>query len=87
MAQLAAVVKAVPRVLQQPAPAVQLNSFAADGLELAVMFWIADPENGQGGVRSDVNLAILRCLNALGVEIPYPQRVVHQVQPPAQSAS
>ncbi|WIT11597.1 mechanosensitive ion channel [Paucibacter sediminis] len=88
MAQLAEAVKAVPRVLQQPGPAVQLSSFAADGLELTVMFWIADPENGQGGVRSDVNLAILRCLNALGVEIPYPQRVVHQVQAPfTQSAT
>ncbi|MEJ6002986.1 mechanosensitive ion channel family protein [Paucibacter soli] len=88
MAQLAEVVGKVPRVLTQPGPAVHLSNFAADGLELSVMFWIADPENGQGGVRSDVNLAILRCLNALGVEIPYPQRVVHQVQPPAtQSAA
>ena len=25
----------------------------------------------------DVNLAVLRLLNRLGVEIPYPQRVVH----------
>jgi small-conductance mechanosensitive channel len=57
---------------------VQLSAFAADGLELTVAFWIADPENGAGGVRSDVNLAVLRTLNAAGVEIPFPQRVVHQ---------
>jgi hypothetical protein len=25
-----------------------------------VAFWIDDPENGQGNVRSDVNLAVLR---------------------------
>ncbi len=68
---------AVPRVIADPAPQVQLASFAADGLELALPFWIQDPENGQGNVRSDVNLAILRALNAAGVEIPYPQRVVH----------
>jgi small-conductance mechanosensitive channel len=43
-----------------------------------VLFWIDDPENGQGNVRSDVNLALLRTLNAAGVEIPFPQRVVHQ---------
>jgi small-conductance mechanosensitive channel len=32
-------------------------------------------------VRSDVNLALLRTLRARGVEIPYPQRVVHAVGP------
>jgi len=65
-----------PRVLQEPAPVVQLSSFAPDGLELTVNFWIVDPENGIGGARSDVNLAILACLNREGVEIPFPQRVV-----------
>jgi small-conductance mechanosensitive channel len=69
----------VPRVLQDPGPAVQLTEFAADGLTLTISFWIGDPENGQGNVRSDVNLAVLAALNARGVEIPYPQRVVRQV--------
>lgn len=69
-------VAAVPRVLADPEPGVQLNSFAADGLDLLVTFWIADPEGGQGNVRSDVNLALLRTVNELGVQIPFPQRVV-----------
>jgi small-conductance mechanosensitive channel len=76
MPLMASAVAAVPRVIDEPAPAVQLTGFGADGLELAVSFWIADPENGQGNVRSDVNLALLRTLDAAGVEIPYPQRVV-----------
>ena len=76
--RLASAVAAVPRVLAAPAPGVQLAGFGADGLDLAVLFWIDDPENGQGNVRSDVNLALLRTLNAAGVEIPFPQRVVHQ---------
>lgn len=76
-------VRQVPRVLQEPGPAAHLTAFAADGLELTVFFWIADPENGQAGVRSGVNLAILSLFNELGVEIPYPQRVVH-VRAPAQ---
>ena len=63
---------AVPRVLTTPGPAVQLSSFAADGLELTLVFWIGDLENGQGNVRSDVNLAVLRLLEAEGVEIPFP---------------
>jgi small-conductance mechanosensitive channel len=74
--RLVAATAAVPRVLAEPAPAVALQAFAADGLELNIGFWIADPENGQGNVRSDVNLALLRALNAAGVEIPFPQRVV-----------
>ena len=48
----------------------------ADGLDLEIGFWILDPQNGQGNVRSEVNLAILRTLNESGVEIPYPQRVL-----------
>jgi small-conductance mechanosensitive channel len=68
----------VPRVLREPAPAVQLAGFGADGLDLQVVFWIEDPQNGQGNVRSDVNLAVLRTLDSLGVSIPFPQRVVHQ---------
>jgi small-conductance mechanosensitive channel len=53
-----------------------LAQFAADGLELDIFFWTGDPENGSGNVRSDVNLAVLRLLNARCVEIPFPQRVV-----------
>ncbi len=68
----------VTRVLKEPAPVVQLSAFAADGLELTISFWIVDPENGAGGVRSEVNLALLRCLNAEGVEIPFPQRVLRR---------
>jgi small-conductance mechanosensitive channel len=68
----------VPRVLADPGPAVRLTAFAADGLELTVFFWIADPENGNANVRSDVNLAILRLLDERGVQIPYPQRVLRR---------
>ena len=74
-------VKAVARVLPDPPPAVHLTAFASDGLELTIPFWIADPENGQMAVRSEVNLAILATLNRLGVDIPFPQRVVRHVPP------
>jgi small-conductance mechanosensitive channel len=78
MPRLCAVVAAVPRVLADPAPGCNLTQFAADGLELTIGFWIADPENGQVNVRSDVNRAILRALDEMGVEIPYPQRVLRR---------
>jgi len=81
MPALALVVQAVPRVVAEPAAAVQLASFAADGLELMILFWIVDPQNGTSGVRSEVNLAIWGELQRLGVEVPFPQRVVRQVVP------
>jgi small-conductance mechanosensitive channel len=83
MKALVEAVKDVPRVLGDPGPAVQLSRFADNGLELTVYFWIMDPENGSGGVKSEVNLAVLRTLRELGVDIPYPQ----QVQRQAKSAS
>ena len=66
-----------PRVLREPAPAVQLANFGADGLEFSVAYWIDDLENGQGNLRSEINLAILKTLREHGIDIPYPQRVVH----------
>jgi small-conductance mechanosensitive channel len=81
--RLAAVIGAVPRVLGDPGPAVQLAGFGADGLNLNILFWIGDPENGQGNVRSDVNRAVLAALNEAGIEIPFPQRVVRHVQVPS----
>jgi small-conductance mechanosensitive channel len=83
--QLVAAMATVPRVVDKPAPSVQLSAFATDGLELTLVFWVADIENGQGNVRSEVNLAVLRSLNAAGVEIPYPQRVVRQLPAPQET--
>ena len=67
------------RVLREPAPTALLANFGADGLEFTVSFWVADGRSGAGGPRSQVNLAILRKLRAHGIDIPYPQRVVHAV--------
>lgn len=78
MKELVASLAKVPRVLSEPGPAVQLTRFADSGLELTVHFWISDPENGSGGVKSDVNLAIWHTLKRLGVDIPYPQQVQRQ---------
>jgi small-conductance mechanosensitive channel len=71
-APLVETLRSVPRVLAEPGPAVQLTQFAADGLELTLYFWIADPENGQGNVRSEVNLAVLERLRREGVGLRRP---------------
>lgn len=73
----------VGKVLTDPSPSVQLSAFGADGLDLTVVYWVSDPDHN-GGTRSEVNMALLAELNRLGVEIPYPQRVLHmKSQPPA----
>ena len=67
------------RVLKDPdpVPSVNLSNLGADGLEFTVNFWVVDPENGQQNIRSLVNMAILKTLKEHGIQIPYPQRVVH----------
>jgi small-conductance mechanosensitive channel len=65
------------RVLKDPGPAARLSKFGADGLEFSLLFWIADPVNGQLNVRSEINLRVLKAFHEAGIEIPYPQRVVH----------
>lgn len=76
-ARVVEAVARVPRVLATPGPSCNLTAFAADGLELTVSFWIADPDNGQANVRSDVNLALLALFQQMAVDIPFPQRVLH----------
>ena len=87
MPKLAAAVAQVPRVLANPGPGIRLSAFGDSGLELTVVFWIDDPVNGQTNAVGDVNLAILRLLNAEGVQIPYPQRVVHALTAPVPLAA
>ena len=65
------------RVLRDPEPSVNLTNFGADGLEFTLNYWMTDPENGQQNLRSSINLAVLKALRENGVEIPYPQRVIH----------
>jgi len=78
MALLTQAALAQDRVLREPAPSVALSNFGADGLEFTLGFWIGDPENGSLNIRSLVNLEILRLLRENSIEIPFPQRVVHQ---------
>lgn len=74
---------ATERVLADPEPSARLARFGADGLEFSLLFWIADPANGQLNVRSDINLRVLADFRAAGIDIPYPQRVVILKKAPA----
>jgi small-conductance mechanosensitive channel len=76
----------VPRVLQSRPPGASLLAFGADGLELQVGFWIGDPENGRGGVTSDVNRAIWKALKEHEVLVPYPLREMRIIGAPPVAA-
>ena len=67
------------RVLKDPGPAVHLTNFGASGLEFTLNYWMTDPENGQQNLRSLINLAVLAALRQNGIEIPFPQQVVHNL--------
>jgi small-conductance mechanosensitive channel len=77
MAWLLQACQAHPKVLTEPAPLVALSAFGADGLEFTVNYWFDDSETGPLNLKSDIHLAILKTLQAHGIEIPFPQRVVH----------
>ena len=66
----------VERVSKENEPSAYLIKFGADGLDLRVGFWIADPENGRTNILSEVNRAIWRTLQSHEIELPYPQRVI-----------
>lgn len=82
LALLQQAARVTPRVLDDPAPGAALVDFGADGLNLALTFWINDPENGRLNVTSEVNREILRLFCENGIEIPFPQRDVRVVQVP-----
>jgi len=71
---LIAAATAQARVLKDPAPSVQLSQFAAEGMEFTLLYWINDPNLGQGNLRSDVNLAILHTLRQCGIALAAPPR-------------
>jgi len=58
-------------------PRVYLKEFADNGILLELAVWIRDPSEGQNNLRSDINWAIWRLFRQAGIEIPFPQRVVH----------
>lgn len=66
-----------PRVLQSPAPRAFIIGFGESSIDFELRFWIRDPEEGLGAVRSALYMAVWKKFKESGIEIPYPQRVLH----------
>jgi small-conductance mechanosensitive channel len=67
------------RVLSEPKPEACISAFAHDGFELTLLFFIADPDNGQVTLKGDIYREVWSQFQAAGIEVPYPQRVVRQL--------
>lgn len=66
--------KDVPRVLESPAPRVNLTGFEESSVNFEIRFWIMDPEEGMGNIRSDVFKRVWKLFQENEVHIPFPQR-------------
>ncbi|MCC6888637.1 MAG: mechanosensitive ion channel [Hyphomicrobiales bacterium] len=71
----------VPRVLKEPAPTCHLHDFADSAIEMKLRFWIRDPNDGLGTVRSAVMFALWDAFQREGIEFPFPQRDVSLKEP------
>lgn len=69
--------KSHPRVLQDPPPNCLLTEFGDSSVNLELRFWVGDPSNGIGNVKSHLLLAIWDIFKANKIEIPFPQRDLH----------
>lgn len=81
VALLEDIARAQPRVLQDPPPRALVTLFADSGINIDLGFWINDPDQGSGALRSDINMEIWRRFREQGIEIPYPQREVRVLGP------
>jgi len=64
-------------VLPSPVPTVFLDNFGDSSLNLELGVWTQDMASRPRHFRSEINFGIERKLRENGIEIPFPQRVVH----------
>ncbi|MBE9610030.1 mechanosensitive ion channel family protein [Chitinilyticum piscinae] len=74
---LAEIARAHPRVCDTPEPGGFVAAFADSGINLTLGFFLRDPENGQLGLKHELNMAIWKAFQQHGIEIPYPRRDVY----------
>jgi small-conductance mechanosensitive channel len=76
---LVAVARGHRAVLAYPPPLALFLAFGESSLDFELRVWTNEFEEWQV-TRSEISLALLRALGEAGIEVPFPQRVVH-VQP------
>lgn len=74
-------VKDHSKVLKDPAPFVIFKNFGDDALEFEVYYWFDLRTSSGMKISSDLRHHILFVFNREGINIPYPQRDIHIIQP------
>jgi small conductance mechanosensitive channel len=75
------VLKQNQRVLKVPAPIVVVSLLADSSIQIAVKPWVNVPDHVPAG--GEVNKAIVEEFRARNISIPFPQREVRLLDPPA----
>ena len=68
-------------VASHPAPQIGIQSFGDSSVNIGYRYWVPTPQFYE--TTYAINLAVFRALREAGVEIPFPQCVVHTVSQPA----
>ena len=77
-----AAVGALPFVLTKPEPVeCELRGFGDSAVTFGVEYWVNGVEDLSDKFRSRVLFAVWDALKAEGIEMPFPQRVVHMARP------
>jgi len=74
---LLGVADADPHVLKDPPPTLFFAGFGDSSLNFELGVWTREMLRNPRRFRSDLNFAVERALRENGIEIPFPQRVVH----------
>lgn len=76
---LKSVTAANPKVDKTPEPFVRFNDYADSALIFNVYFWSSDPFRVEN-LKSELRVKYFEAFREHDIEIPFPQRVVHQVK-------
>jgi small-conductance mechanosensitive channel len=68
---------AADRILTAPKPVCLLMGFGDNSVDFQLRVWIGDPQNGVHNVKSQILLGIWERFKQHGIELPFPQRVLH----------
>ena len=71
------VLRANPRILKEPAPAVKVTKLADSCVTIGILPWVSAPD--YGAAVGEVNRGVLEAFRARGIDIPFPQREVRVI--------
>ncbi|MBC1262400.1 mechanosensitive ion channel [Synechococcus sp. BSF8S] len=77
MELLLTTVHSVQSVLQEPSPSVFIACYSSSSIDYSVRYYVSNPMDNLS-VSTAVSAAVWKCFAANDIEIPFPQRVIHQ---------